>query len=325
MSKSNIGLFGFGCVAQGFYQGLQNNPDIPVQIKTVCVRDLSKPRPIGTDNFTNDPTAILGDPDIDIVVELITDAEAAFGYLKEALKSGKKIISANKKAIAEHLPELVELQQKHGGTLLYEAAVGGAIPILNSIDLFFSDQEICQIRGILNGTCNFILTKMKKEGISFENALEQAQVAGYAEDNPYLDISGFDTLYKSVILSYHAFGTWASPADIAIRGINGLSSSETLQGRKENQKIKLIASISRLKRDVAIEVRPTIITDEDPLFGIDLEKNAVEIESSFSGKHIFQGNGAGSYPTGSAVLNDLKLLLDGFEYRYTKPRLARAS
>jgi homoserine dehydrogenase len=325
MSKLNIGLFGFGCVAQGFYQGLQNNPDIPVSIKKICVRDLSKKRSIDGSLFTADPSAILDDGSIDIVIELISDSDAAFRYISEALKRGKRVISANKKAIAENLPQLVELQQKNGGTLLYEAAVGGAIPILNSLDLFFNGQEIRQIRGILNGTCNFILTKMKREGISFEKALTQAQAAGFAEENPYLDISGYDALYKSIILSYHAFGTWCAPADIAIRGIDGLSSSETLQGRKENQKIKLISSIVREKKNVAIEVKPTILTEEDNLYGIDFEKNAVEIESSFSGRHIFQGNGAGSYPTGSAVLNDLKLLLDGFEYKYKKPRLAWAS
>lgn len=304
-----IGLFGFGCVAQGFYEALTQQ-GIEAEITKICIKDAGKERGISPDFFTTDPREILDDPAVDIIIELIDDAEAAREIVFESLKKGIPTISANKKMIAENLEELVTLKRVHGTTFLYEGAVAGAIPVLQNLRNYLTQQPIEEIRGILNGSTNFILTKMKEEGISYEAALEQAQLLGFAETDPKLDVQGFDAVYKTVIIAYHTYGSILKPSQVYREGIDQLSSYLQQQGRKEYAKVKLVASIGKEEFGVKASVRPLILDANDPLYAVDHENNAIQINGAYSGPQLIIGKGAGSLPTGYAVLGDLKEILE---------------
>jgi len=311
-----IGLFGFGTVAKGFLKGLEMNPELGCSIQRICIKNVQKRREIVSIPFSSNPADIFSDPEIDVIVELTNDPEAALEIIKKSLQAQIPCISANKKAIAKNLTLFANLQQEYNTPLLYEAAVGGAIPILNSIDLFFSNQKINEINGILNGTSNYILTKMDLENTSYEEALDSAISLGFAESDPYDDINGWDVGYKSIILAFHAFGQRIEPDELQISGIDQM---RHLNLRiTKNKKIKLISRIWIEDQKVNISVRPQLIKKDDILYNIDFEKNGVVIDGELSGKHLFAGNGAGSFPTGSAVLNDLKHLKDGFRYNYSR-------
>lgn len=304
-----IGLFGFGCVAQGLYQILSENPS-DVEIAKICIKNGNKSRGLRADLFTTDPREILDDPEIDVVIELIDEAEAAKAIVLETLRRGIPTVSANKKMIADNLEELVQLQSIHGTPFLYEGAVAGAIPILQNLRRYFAGIPFDEIRAILNGSTNYILTKMKKEGISYESALDEAQNLGFAESDPSLDVEGFDPAYKATILAYHGFGEFIRPDEVHREGINQLSPYYLQQGRKEYAKVKLIATIKREGHEVTATVRPEIIGHDDPLYPIDDENNAILIDGALSGPQLFVGKGAGSLPTGYAVFRDLKEILE---------------
>ncbi len=303
-----IGLFGFGCVAQGFYEALTQQ-DIDAEVVKIGIKDASKPRGISPEYFTTDPGEILDDPEIDVIIELIDDSEAAKEIVFESLKKGIPTISANKKMIAENLESLVTLQNIHGTTFLYEGAVAGAIPILQNLRNYLTQQPVEEVRGILNGSTNFILTKMKQEGISYDAALQQAQRLGFAETNPELDVKGYDAVYKTVIIAYHTYGAILKPEQVYREGIDQLSSYLQQQGRKEYAKVKLVASIGQEESVVKASVRPLVLEVNDPLYAVDYENNAIQINGSFSGPQLIVGKGAGSLPTGYAVLGDLKEVL----------------
>ncbi|MDC1516975.1 homoserine dehydrogenase [Cyclobacteriaceae bacterium] len=313
-----IGLIGFGCVAQGFYEGLMQNPKLGVEIKTIVVKDAKKIRTAPQALFTSALDDLLKDEEIDIFIELIDDPDIALLIARNALQRGIPLISANKKMIADHLIELVALQKKYTTPMLYEGAVAGSIPILQNLAQFFSHQKISSVRGILNGSTNYILTKMKNESLSFAQALREAQELGFAETDPSLDLTGTDAGYKSTILAYHVFGQCALPENIKISGIDNLSLNHLLQSRRTDKKLKLISDLSIHEGIVYINIKPTIISSHDSLFAVDEEYNALEIFGNLSGKQTFIGKGAGSQPTGAAVLNDLYLLLNQFQYSYLK-------
>ncbi|MDW3197565.1 MAG: homoserine dehydrogenase [Cytophagales bacterium] len=304
-----IGLFGFGCVAQGFYEAITQQA-FEAEVSKICIKNPDKERGISPDLFTTDPRAILDDPEIDVVIELIDDAGAAREIVFETLKKGIPTISANKKMIAENLEKLVELRHVHGTTFLYEGAVAGAIPILQTLRNYLVQQPIEEVRAILNGSTNFILSKMKQEGISYEAALEQAQSLGFAETDPKLDVQGYDPVYKAVIIAYHAYGAILKPDQIYREGIDQLSSYLQQQGRKEYAKVKLVASIGKDESGVKASVRPLVLDATDPLYPVDFENNAIQINGAFSGPQLIIGKGAGSLPTGYAVLGDLKEILE---------------
>ena len=313
MSKQ-IGLFGYGCVAQGFVEGLTRNPLLPAEVRTICVKDPVKPRTGYEGAFTTDPDQILNDPEIDIVIELIDDHLAAFEIATKALSGGKSLISANKRMVAEHLAELREIEDQSGSTLLYEGAVAGSIPILHSLQQFFRPQTIQRLRGILNGSTNYILTKMNQSFQSFEETLAEAQSLGFVERDPTLDISGKDAAYKASILAYHAFGKIIEPSEIVTEGIHDIEPALILESRKVGLKLKLVADLWMEKGHVQGRVQPQLISEDDPLYNIDDEYNGICVEGDLSGPQTYIGKGAGCTPTGSAVLNDLCLILDGFRY-----------
>ncbi|MBL7932739.1 MAG: homoserine dehydrogenase, partial [Bacteroidia bacterium] len=231
--KLNIGLFGFGCVGYGLYQVLEKTPALNVQIKRICVKDQNKQRPISESHFTFHKNEILDDEDINVVVELIDDSEAAFEIVSSALKKGKSVVTANKKLVAEHFDELLELQKKHGAALLYEAACCASIPIIRNLEEYYDNDLLESIEGIVNGSTNYILSKTEEEKISYQEALKQAQEKGYAESNPILDTGGFDAKFKLLILIAHAFGKVLKPSEIFNLGIDSLGEIELNYAREK--------------------------------------------------------------------------------------------
>jgi homoserine dehydrogenase len=212
--KLNIGLFGFGCVGYGLYEVLEKTPTLQTSIKKICVKHAEKERVIPKDHFTFDKYELLNDDDINVIVELIDDADAAFEIVSYALKHGKAVVTANKKMLAEHLEELLELQAKHDVPLLYEAACCASIPIIRNLEEYYDNDLLESIEGIINGSTNYILTKTSDEGIGYSEALANAQELGYAESNPILDTGGYDAKYKLIILILHAFGIKTKPDQI---------------------------------------------------------------------------------------------------------------
>lgn len=315
MSKV-IGLFGFGEVAKGFYQTLQTNKHLDVYIKKVCIKNSNKLRDLDPVIFTTDPEQILNDPEIDIIIELTDDADASYEIVKKSLQAGKGVISANKKMIAEHIDEVANWHAQFNAPFLYEAAVAGSIPILHNLEQFFKQQEISSIRAILNGSTNYILTLMREEGLSFEDALKLAQKKGFAESDPELDISGKDALYKLIILTYHAFGEIITDLkQVRLEAITNMEDHFYDLAKSQGLKIKSIATATKKGDKTSIKVQPELINSNDELFEVEYENNAIVIDASYSGKQTFIGKGAGSLPTGSAVINDLSLLISGFRYK----------
>lgn len=317
--KVKIGLFGFGCVGQGFYDIFLKNYLPNAEVKYICVRDKDKKRPLTEDIFTFDREIIFNDPEINLIIELISDADEAFKIVKTALLKGKKVISANKKMIAHHLPELIQLQANGNGTLLYEASTCGSIPIIRNLEDYFAFEEIKKVRGIFNGSSNFILSKLNKGGISYKDALTEAQDLGFAEADPLLDVGGFDALNKLCITIYHAFGVYIHPENILNFGIHNVSEADNAYATEKKWKIKQIAFASKSESGtIQAFVLPQFIESYEDLFHVDEEFNAASLETSFSGTQLLKGKGAGAHPTGSAVFSDYRAILAGYKYKYDK-------
>ena len=321
MTKKNltIGLFGFGCVGYGLHEVLQRTPTLKTSIKKICVKDKNKARQISAEHFTFDKNEILNDEEINVVVELIDDANAAFEIVSAALKKGKAVVTANKKMIAEHFNELLELQKIYQVPLLYEAACCASIPIIRNLEEYYDNDLLESIEGIVNGSTNYILTKTSTDKISYADALLDAQQKGYAESNPTLDTGGFDAKYKLLILIAHAFGLVLQPDEIYNQGIDKLGELELNYAREKGFKIKLIAHAHKTN-DGKIEsyVLPKFISTDDKLFSVDDVFNGVKTKSCFSDSQFFEGKGAGAHPTASAVLSDISALSYDYKYEYKK-------
>lgn len=317
----NIGLYGFGCVGFGLYEVLQKTPGLKANIKNICVKDRNKAREIGIENFTFDKNDILDDEEINVVVELIDDADAAFEIVSAALKKGKAVVSANKKMIAEHFTELLELQEKYNVPLLYEAACCASIPIIRNLEEYYDNDLLESIEGIVNGSTNYILTKTFAENLSYDEALKQAQDKGFAESNPILDTGGFDAKYKLLILLAHSFGYVAKPADIFNIGIDGIGELELKYAREKGLKIKLVAQAFKgADGNLSAFVIPKFVSTEDRLYNVDDVFNGVLTKTSFADTQFFVGKGAGAHPTASAVLSDISALSYNYRYEYKKIR-----
>jgi homoserine dehydrogenase len=317
--KLKLGLFGFGCVGQGLYHVLhETHGGVQAEIKKVCVKSKNKERPVKEDFFTFDKDEILNDAEIDVVVELIDDANAAYEIVKTALLRGKAVVTANKKMLAEHLEEIYELQQKTGKAVLYEGAVCGSIPILRNLEEYYDNDLLNSIEGIFNGSTNYILTKVFEEKKTYSDALKKAQELGFAESDPSLDVKGYDPKYKLVIAIAHTFGLFIQPENVINIGIDKISDLDLKFARENNYTIKLIARSFRLENRVYGFVAPQFIEATNPLASVRNEYNAVQVQGAFAEKQLFIGKGAGSYPTGSAVLSDLSALSYDYIYEYKK-------
>lgn len=313
-----LGLFGFGCVGQGLYHVLEETPGIKAEIKKICVKHRGKARPLSEDLFTFSADEILNDPEIDVVVELIDDANAAFEIVRKALQNGKAVVTANKKMLAEHLEEIYQLQQTHGKPVLYEGSVCGSIPIIRNLEEYYDNDLLTGIEGIFNGSTNYILTKVFEEKTSYTDALKKAQELGFAESDPSLDVKGFDPKFKLVIAIAHTFGVFVKPEDVINIGIDRISDLDLKFARDNAYSIKLVARAFKLGNRVYGFVAPQFIEATHPLYAVRNEYNAVQVQSAFAEQQLFVGKGAGSYPTGSAVLSDISALTYDYQYEYKK-------
>lgn len=305
MKTLRIGLFGFGHVGRGFFEITQKLGKGRFSIEKICVKTPGKNRSLPPHYFTYEPDDILQNPEIDIVVEAIGGSEEAYPIAQKALANRKPLITANKKMVAENLPDLIEWQDIYHTPLRYEAAVCGAIPAIHTVDSYLRSQDIQSIRGIFNGSSNYILTQVFDNGRSYAEALEEAQELGFAEVDPRLDVGGFDALSKLVILLHQAYGLPVAPAEVPRFGIAQLAESDMAFAKANRLKIKPLAHLHKSARSIQGWVMPAFIAVDSPLYNIDQELNAVEIEATYSGKLLFAGKGAGSHPTGSAVYADL--------------------
>lgn len=313
-----LGLFGFGCVGQGLYHVLEETPGIKASIKKICVKNKNKSRILPAELFTYAKEDVLNDPDIDVIVELIDDANAAYEIVKTALQNGKAVVTANKKMLAEHMEEIYLLQLKHGKPVLYEGSVCGSIPIIRNLEEYYDNDLLAGIEGIFNGSTNYILTKVFEENKSYAEALKEAQDLGFAESDPSLDVKGFDPKYKLVVAIAHTFGVFVKPEDVINIGIDRISDLDLKFARENNLGIKLIARAFKTDKRVYGFVAPQFVEKAHPLFSVRNEYNAVQLETAFSEKQLFVGKGAGSYPTGSAVLSDVSALTYDYQYEYKK-------
>jgi len=317
--KLVLGIFGFGVVGEGLYKVLHQTPSLNATIKKVCIKHPNKKRDAPPDLFTVNKEILLNDPEINIIVELIDDADAAYEIVKTAFANGKSVVSASKKMIAEHLPELLELSHKTGNSFLYEAACCASIPVIRNLEEYYDNDLLHSINAVVNGSTNYILTKMFEEKLSFKNALIQAQQLGFAESNPTLDVEGFDALNKWTFLLTHSYGILPKKEEIIFTGIQSITAEDALQAEKKDCVIKLVASAKKMKNGkVSAFVLPQFLKKDDQLAFVKNEYNGVVIESSFADKQFFYGKGAGSLPTASAVLSDISALRYGYKYEYKK-------
>jgi homoserine dehydrogenase len=317
--KLRIGLFGYGCVGQGLHDVLNSSKGFKADIVKICVKDRTKKRRIDMSNFTYDKDEILNDSSINLIVELIDDADEAFKIVTTAMKSGKNVVTANKMMVAKHFKELVEMQRKYKVSLLYEASAGASIPIIRNLEEYYDNELLHSLRGILNGTTNYILTKMHNEGIPYDVALKEAQGKGFAESDPTLDVDGWDAKYKLCIITGHAYGLFLDPDEVFHYGIRGISGFDIQYAKEKGFKIKLVPYVGKTNESTITSfVLPRFISADKYLYNVDNEYNGVITEAAFADKQFFSGKGAGGHATGSAVLSDISANSYGYRYEYKK-------
>jgi homoserine dehydrogenase len=314
-----IGLFGFGVVGEGLYRILQHTPSLKATIKKVCIKNENKKRNAPAELFTTDRNILLNDPEINVIVEVINESEAGFEIVCGAFKNGKAVVSASKKMIAEHLPQLLQLQKKTGLPFLYEASACASIPVIRNLEEYYDNDLLHSVRAIVNGSTNYILTKMFEEKLGFKDALLQAQQLGFAEADPTLDVDGWDAVNKWVIMLCHAYGIVTHSDNVLFTGIQNVNGNDAAVGKEKNYEIRLVAQAKKLQNGkVAAFVLPQFVTHDDHLSFVKNEYNGAVIESSFADKQFFYGKGAGSFPTASAVLSDISALRYEYRYEYKK-------
>lgn len=310
----NIGLIGLGTVGSGVVKILRDHQkDIFLKtgkflnLKKIAEIDLKRKRPIRVEKnlITRQAKQILDDPEIDIVVELIGGIEPAKSYIIESIKKGKHVVTANKELLATHGKEIFAKARRKGVGIYFEASVGGGIPIIHPLRESLTGNAIRRIMGIVNGTTNYILTRMTEEGFLFKEALMEAKKKGYAEKNPSYDIEGKDSASKIAILSSIAFNTWVSYQQVYCEGISKITPYDILYADQMNYCIKLLALAQEENGQVIVRVHPAMISKDHPLASVKGVYNAIFVEGDEVGELMFYGQGAGSLPAGSAVVGDI--------------------
>src|SRR3989338_10316782 len=308
MAKGNIihvGLIGCGVVGSGVVDLFLKHKDANIQLKRIAVKDLKKHRKINPGYFTSDANEILNDPEIDIVVELIGGYKPAKDYIIEAIRKGKHVVTANKAVIAEHGLEIFEEANKNNVNVGFEGAVAGGIPIINPLLEQLSLGSIKSIMGILNGTTNFILTRMS-EGMDYGSALKIAQERGFAESDPSFDVEGKDAAQKISILASLAFGKWLKPSDVYCEGITDITPIDIEYAKELGYAVKLLASAKKTEKgEISAAVHPVLIEKSHSLARVDEEFNAIHIQGSPFDEYFNVGKGAGQGPTAFSVYYDI--------------------
>ena len=325
MESINLGILGMGTVASGLINIIEiNNSKIvgninkQLVVNKALVKDVNKKRNVNLSQnvYTTDAYEIINDSSIQIIVELIGGINPAYEYIKHALNNKKHVVTANKALIATHGDELKQLAHTNGVKLMYEASVGGGIPIINTITENLSANEFERITGIINGTTNYILTQMTENGLEYDHAVKEAQRLGFAEADPSSDVNGDDAAYKISILSSIAFNQRINIGDIPKEGITRISKEDIAYAKELGYNIKLLASASRTNDEIELSVHPAFIPMQHPLSTVKNEFNAVFLKGNAVGETMLYGKGAGSLPTGSAVLDDIMYIIknEGREY-----------
>lgn len=309
-----IGLMGLGTVGTGVVHLIsQNGKSIEkktgekIEIKKILVKDSTKKRtPLAEGKLTYNPDDILEDEEIDVIVEVMGKEHPALLYMKRAIQNGKSVVTANKEVIARHGKELIKLANEKGVSLLYEASVGGGIPIIRPLKQCLAANKIYEIKGILNGTTNYMLTKMKEKGLGFEDVLKDAQDRGYAELDPTDDVDGFDAARKLAILCTLSFNKYIVPENIFTKGIRAVSKEDIRYADELGFNVKLLA-YAKIDSDDRLEawVHPVMIKGDNPLNGVNGVFNAILVDGNAVGEVMFYGQGAGMMPTASAVVADI--------------------
>ena len=313
MGKIQIGLLGFGTVGKGVYQTVKTHQDHltkifgkPVEISTIVVKDLDKHSDSAEhEKLTTDCEDVLNDPNIDVVFEAIVGVEPAATYLKNALQAGKHIITANKEMFAHHGKALKKLAKKHHVSIGFEATTGGGIPVIQTLTQLLQVNRIHKVSAILNGTSNYILTEMRTNGLSFNEALKQAQELGFAEADPTNDVEGWDSFYKLMILSELIFGKQPDWKTVRRIGIVDITSEQINKLEDRNKRLKLLSTLELKKDKLYAYVEPVVVSETHPLFAVEGVENAVALETDLLGDLTLKGPGAGALPTASAMLEDL--------------------
>jgi homoserine dehydrogenase len=317
--KLRIGMFGYGCVGQGLHDVLNSSKGFKADIVRICVKNREKKRRIPMSNFTFEKDDILNDPSINLVVELIDDADAAFDIVTTAMKKGKNVVTANKVMVANHFKELVDMQGKYNVSLLYEASAGASIPIIRNLEEYYDNELLYSLRGILNGTTNYVLTQMHNQGTDYADALNEAREKGFAESDPTLDVEGWDAKFKLCIITGHAYGLFLEPKEVFHYGINTISKFDIQYAKEKGFKIKLVPFVGKTNENTITSfVLPRFISSDKYLYNVDNEYNGVITEAAFADKQFFSGKGAGGHATGSAVLSDISANSYGYKYEYKK-------
>ncbi|WP_413307943.1 homoserine dehydrogenase [Bacillus sp. 1P10SD] len=314
MKAISIGLLGLGTVGSGVVKIIKNHQDklihqvgCPVVIKKILVQDLHKSRPVEVEAqmLTSSADDILFDNDIDVVIEVMGGVQETKDYLITALRQGKHVVTANKDLMALHGSELLTVASEHGCDLFYEASVAGGIPILRGLVDGLASDRITQMMGIVNGTTNYILTKMSNEGRSYDEVLKEAQELGFAEADPTSDVEGLDAARKMTILATLGFSMHIDLDDVKVSGISNVTEEDLRYGKQLGYTMKLIGFAHREGEKVEVSVAPTFLSDNHPLASVQNEYNAVYVYGEAVGETMFYGPGAGSLPTATAVVSDL--------------------
>ena len=321
MNNIHIGLFGFGVVGQGVFEVIRKSKNAHAEIARICVRDPKKPRKIAVDPalFTDRAEEILDNPHIDLIVEVINDAEEAYRIVRQALLKGIPVVSGNKAMLAKHLPELIEIQKKNRVALLYDASSCGSIPVIRNLEEYYDNDLLLEVKGILNGSSNYILSRVFDHRESYADALRQAQELGFAESDPSFDIEGYDSLFKLVIITVHALGAYVAPERIFTYGIASIHESDIRYAREKRVKIKLVAQVVKVSDEhFTMFVMPEFVEPSRYIYSVDDEYNGVVIRGECYDRQFMFGKGAGSLPTASSILSDVMARLHDYRYEYKK-------
>ncbi|MBO5053743.1 MAG: homoserine dehydrogenase [Muribaculaceae bacterium] len=321
MATINIGLFGLGTVGSGIVKIIGKARNAHAEIKRICVRDINKPRSIDLDPtlLTSNPDDIFNDPRINLIVEVISDAEASYRIVTRALRAGIPVVSGSKAMIARHLPELIDLQRRYDTALLYDASSCGSIPVIRNLEEYYDNDLLLEVKGILNGSSNYILSQVFDHDESYDSALKRAQQLGFAEADPSFDIDGYDSLFKLIIITVHALGVYVAPEEIFTYGISHINDYDINYAREKRVKIKLVAQVAKIGDDkFTMFVMPEFVTRSKYIYSVDDEYNGVVIRGECYDRQFMFGKGAGSLPTASSILSDVMARLHGYRYEYKK-------
>ncbi len=314
MKEIGLGLLGFGTVGAGVVRGLQENGElmasrlgVKLVLRRIADLDLESDRGVTVDRgiLTTDAKAVIDDPDVDVVIELVGGTGVAKKFVLRALEQGKPVVTANKALLADFGAEIFDLARDMQTDIYFGASVGGGIPIIRALREGLSANRIQSIHGILNGTCNYILTEMERAGVPFDECLADAQAKGYAEAEPSLDIDGFDTAHKAVILASLAYGGTVPMDAVFVEGIRGLSDLDIGYARDLGYRLKLLAVIKSDAGAVEIRVHPSLVPLDSMLGSVSGVFNAVLVNGDMTGDTLYYGRGAGADPTASTVLGDV--------------------